>query len=604
MSAVLKPACCVLSSPLSSKSSLSDRRRSMPALSFRLAPVIIFAAICVAWNAPTARAQTNFGSVNVCPSGATPAPCNTSLTLTYNVAAGTTIGSIKILTLGAPNLDFQAQANDTRTTLCKPQTYPSATTCTVDVTFAPLYAGERSGAVQIFDASENLVAATSLYGTGTAPAIAFTPASQSSLTGGGFGKPAGIAIDGSGNIFVADFVKDAVYEMLASGGFTTVKTLGGGFAFGKPSGIAVDGAGNAFVSDYANRVVYEILAAGGYATVNTLGGGFVFGQPSDVALDASGNVYVSDLDSAVYIIPSAGGVYPAVARLAIGFSFGRPSGLAVDGNDNVYITDVSKNAVYEILAAGDYTKVNQLTSSFGFKSLLGVAASTNGNIFIADGDFATIFEILASGGYTTVLPLGSGYASPQSVALDASGNVYVGDLGVAGTPSPIQVLERSQPPAFSFATTVIHGTSSDSPRSVQFENIGNQPLSGTGVLSDTLDFTVVAGPGTVPDCNGVISLALGTLCNVSFSFSPQSLGPLSSTFTLSDNALNRNPATQTIPLSGTGEPPPPQINTISPNSGIPGTIIAISGTDFGATQGNSSVTVGGAPPTWFRGQIR
>ena len=566
MSAVLKPSCCVLSSPLSRKSSLSDRRRSMPALSFRLAPVIIFAAICVAWNAPTARAQTNFGSVNVCPSGATaPAPCNTSLTLTYNVTAGTTIGSIKILTLGAPNLDFQAQANDTRTTLCKPQTYPSATTCTVDVTFAPLYAGDRSGAVQILDASGSLVAATSLYGTGTAPAIAFTPASQSSLTGGGFGKPAGVAIDGSGNIFVADFVKDAVYEMLAAGGYTTVKTLGGGFAFGKPSGIAVDGAGNAFVSDYANRVVYEILAAGGYATVNTLGGGFVFGEPSDVALDASGNLYVSDDDSAVYIIPSAGGVYPAVARLATGFSFGKPSGLAVDGNGNVFVTDFSKNAVYEILAAGGYTTVNQLASSFGFKSLLGVATSANGNIFIADGDFTTILEILAAGGYTAMLPLGGGFGSPQSVALDASGNLYVGDQGVAMTvPASIQVIERSQPPAFSFATTVIHGTSSDSPRSVQFENIGNQPLSGTAVLSDTLDFTVVGGPGTVPDCNGVISLALGALCNVSLSFSPQSLGPLSSTFTLSDNALNRSPATQTIPLSGTGEPPPRRSTLLAP----------------------------------------
>ena len=124
------------------------------------------------------------GSVNVCPSGSNaPAPCSVTQTLTYNVAAGTTIGSVKVLTMGTPNLDFQAQASDTSTTLCKPQTYPSATTCTVDVTFAPLYAGGRSGAVQVLDGSGKVLATTSVYGTGNAPAIAFTPASQSSLDG-------------------------------------------------------------------------------------------------------------------------------------------------------------------------------------------------------------------------------------------------------------------------------------------------------------------------------------------------------------------------------------------------------------------------------------
>ena len=164
--------------------------------------------------------SVDFPSVNVCPSGSNaPTPCSVTQTLTFSIAAGTTIGSIKVLTLGTPNLDFQAQASDTSTTLCKPQTYPSATTCTVDVTFAPLHAGERTGAVQILDSSGDVLAATSIYGTGTAPAIAFTPASQSSLVGGAgfsFGQPAGVATDGAGNIFVADFTKKAVYEMLAT----------------------------------------------------------------------------------------------------------------------------------------------------------------------------------------------------------------------------------------------------------------------------------------------------------------------------------------------------------------------------------------------------
>ncbi len=545
--------------------------------------------------------NVNFGNVNVCPAGqTTPAPCSNTMTLTYSVTAGTTIGSINVLTLGAPNLDFQPQASDTSTTLCAPQTYPSATTCTVDVTFAPLAPGTRSGAVEILDGSGNVLAATNINGTGTAPAIAFSPAGQLSLVGGtgfAFGQPAGVALDGSANLFVADFKNNAVYEMLAAGGYTTVKNLSGSpdATFGGPAGVAVDGAGNVFVADFNHQAVYEMLAASGYTTVDTLGGNFAFGRPSDVALDAIGNVFVADADSAVYEILAAGG-YMTVLKLASGFSFGQPSGLTVDGSGNVFVSDVAKVAVYEILAAGGYTTVNQLASSFGFKNVLGVAVDAGGNVFVADGDFTNIFEVLATSGYTTVLPLGSGFGSPQNVIVDASGNVYVPDAGATGTvPPAIQVVQRSLPPALSFETTNRGRTSFDSPKSVQFENVGNQLLSGTGTLSDTIDFTVVAGSDVVPDCDGILSLNPGALCNISFSFTPQSLGLLSSTLTLSDNVLNGNPAIQTVPLSGTGQIPRAQIGGLSPNYGAPAALIRISGVDFGATQGNGSVTVGGAP---------
>ena len=100
---------------------------------------VLLLIVAMAWSAPAAQAQVvDFGSINVCPSGATtPAPCSKTLTLTFNIPAGTTIGSISYLTLGAQNLDFKAKANDTSTTLCSAKTYSSATTCTVDVTFAP-----------------------------------------------------------------------------------------------------------------------------------------------------------------------------------------------------------------------------------------------------------------------------------------------------------------------------------------------------------------------------------------------------------------------------------------------------------------------------------
>jgi streptogramin lyase len=85
-------------------------------------------------------------------------------------------------------------------------------------------------------------------------------------------RPYGIAVDANANLYVADAGHNAVKEILAAGGYTTVNTLGSGFSF--PEGVAVDANGNVYVADSGHNAVKEILAAGGYTTVNTLGSGF------------------------------------------------------------------------------------------------------------------------------------------------------------------------------------------------------------------------------------------------------------------------------------------------------------------------------------------
>src|SRR6266550_2286699 len=108
-----------------------------------------------------------------------------------------------------------------------------------------------------------------------------------STLGSGFSNPSGVAVDGSGNVFVADTYNNAVKKILAAGGgYSTVIPLGSGFS--NPFGVAVDASGNVFVADSANNAVKKILAADG--SVTTLGNGFL--SPSGVAVDASGNVFV------------------------------------------------------------------------------------------------------------------------------------------------------------------------------------------------------------------------------------------------------------------------------------------------------------------------
>jgi hypothetical protein len=149
-------------------------------------------------------ATQNFGSV---PIGSTSAPAAFS----FSVAAGTTVGSIGVVTQGAPNLDFTEATGGT----CTATTCASTTTCTVNVTFKPKFAGLRQGAVVFFSEAGNTGNALGevlIYGIGAGPEVVFSPAAVSTL-GGGFSYPYGVAVDGSGNVYAVEWEGGLVKEM-------------------------------------------------------------------------------------------------------------------------------------------------------------------------------------------------------------------------------------------------------------------------------------------------------------------------------------------------------------------------------------------------------
>ena len=341
-----------------------------------------------------------------------------------------------------------------------------------------------------------------------------------STLGSGFSQPIGVAVDGSGNVFVVDQGTSAVYEILAAGGYTTVNTLASG-QIGSPNSVAVDGSGNVFVADLGDSTVKEILAAGGYTTVQTLGSGFT--NPAGVAVDGSGNVFVADQgNSAVKEILAAGG-YTTVNTLGLGFSFYNPAGVAVDGSGNVFVADYNNNAVEEILAAGGYTTVNTLSSSFSFPT--GVAVDGSGNVFVADQANNAVKEILAAGGYTIVNTLG-GFSHPYGVAVDGRGNVFVADQGnnavkeimTQGVNFGSAAIATSAPPmiplTFTFDTGGIIGTPA----------VLSHGVSG-------LDFAD-AGTGT---CTAITTYNPGDTCTLNVSFTPQFSGVRYGAAALSDN---------------------------------------------------------------------
>ena len=314
--------------------------------------------------------------------------------------------------------------------------------------------------------------------------------------GSGFRFPENVAVDGSGNIFVAD--DDGVKEILAAGGYVTVKTLGSGFH--APRGVAVDGSGNVFVADYLNNAVKEILAAGGYITVKTLGSGISY--PRDVAVDSSGNVFVADFGNAgdgVKEILAVGG-YTTVNTLGGGTN--STEGIAVDASGNVYVSDQGYGAVKEILAAGGYTAVLTLGSGFSIPS--GVAVDGSGNVFVADLNNNAVKEILAAGGYTTVKTLSAAFNFPHGVAVDSSGNVFVADTDnsavkeiLAPLVTTTSVASNANPSVFGQNITFTATVTGSSPMSTVDFKDGATPLCSGISLNGTAQAACTSATLTV-----------------------------------------------------------------------------------------------------------
>jgi hypothetical protein len=595
----------------------------------------------------------NFGSVNVCPLGqTTPAPCNKKVTLSYKVTASGKLGAPLVLTGATPDEDFALASGSTCT-----GAVTEGSTCTVNVTFAPRAPGARNGGVEIVDGSGNVLASTYLYGTGMGPAIAFDTGTSNAVAGYSYvdiGPSLAMTVDASGNVFFLLYPNNTLNEVKAVNGSIppnpTVTVLASDLppTVAGGSGLAVDGSGNLFVandngsrtdSNPASNPVTEIVAAGGYTTLKSIGIPGTFGV---CVVDGSGNVFIADSRGAIQEILAVNGVIPVnptINTVVSGVDFA--GGLAVDGSGNLFFGDDNRNdnEVEEILAVNGSIPTNPTVTTLGsgFSSLGVFVADGSGNLFFVDdnevremlavngsiptnptintlgsgftspsslvleasgnvivADTSGIHEILAEGGYTKVITLFDAFA-PSDIAVDGGGNIfypffYSNPDGPPGEPATdedysigISELQRSHPPLLGFSDTQIGSASS--PNSVQIQNIGNQPLTGSGTLSDTVDFAQVFDTSSVQDCSYGLSLAPGAGCNLSFSFTPQSPGPLAGILSLSDNGLNGNPATQKISLSGTGIAPQPHITGLSANYGAPYANITLTGTNFGASPG-------------------
>jgi sugar lactone lactonase YvrE len=482
----------------------------------------------------------NFGSINVCPSGQSiPSPCSNTLAFIYNVATTTTFGAPKVVTQGAPGLDFALASGNTCT-----GTITAGNTCTVNVTFTPIAPGLRAGAVELFDNLGNLLVTSMVYGIGQGPAVAFGPGTQTALVGvDGVHAAREVALDGAGNMFIAENLNNQVVKLPAGGGAQT--TVGTGLNM--PYGVAMDGAGNIFIADTGNNRVVEVPAGcTNAACQTTVGTGL--SSPYGLTVDGAGDLFIADSgNSRVAEVPAS--CTSVTCQTTVGSGLGNPLSVAVDGAGDVLVGNGSQ--VVEV-PAGCASAACQITVASGLIEASGVTVDAAGDVFITDTFNSRVLEVPA--GCTSVAcqtTVGTGFVYPYGVAVDGAGDIFITDTN----DGEIAEVNRSQAPSLSFATTNVGYTSTDSPQSISLQNVGNQTLNAVSpgflVVSGS-SFVNVPGSGTPPDCSGTASLVPGADCNLSIDFTPQTGGLLTSTAVFNDNALNATSAAQSIALSGFG----------------------------------------------------
>jgi len=281
-----------------------------------------------------------------------------------------------------------------------------------------------------------------------------------------FQAPGGLAVDGAGNVFVADTGNNTIRKISPAGMAATLAgqpgshgsldSQGGAARFWAPFGIAVDSRGNVFVAEVANGTIRRISPAGQAGTLAGLAGNpgsndgvgdnAQFRNPWGVAVDRSGTVYVADTSSSTIRKITPAGAVSTFAGLAgnSGSSdgmggqarFSNPHGVAVDGAGNVFVADTGNNTIRKITAAG---LVSTLAGRAGSPGLAdgapgvsqlrhpqNLAVDNSGRLYVADTDNLAI-RVLTSAGAMTTLPVTGDLGHPDAVAMDALGNLYVAD---------------------------------------------------------------------------------------------------------------------------------------------------------------------------------
>ncbi len=325
--------------------------------------------------------------------------------------------------------------------------------------------------------------------------------------------PAGVFVDGSGNIFIADISNNRIRRVDHSTGLIT--TVAGSVTYGYngdgiaatsatlyyPASVSLDDSSNIFIGDHFNNRIRKVDHSTGL--ISTIAGNGIIGfsgdagpatsselnYPIGVSIDASSNIFVADyFNNRIRRVDHFTGVISTIAGngtqgyngdgiAATSAEFYDPGDIYVDNSDNIFIADQANDRIREVNhstglistvagnGAGGYNGDGITATTATIETPTGVFVDGTGNIFIVDDNNQRIREVNTSGIISTVAGNGTnGYngdliaatsaelSNPYGVYVDGSGNIFIADGGNN------RIRKVSQVPAYTYLWTPSGGT--------------------------------------------------------------------------------------------------------------------------------------------------
>jgi sugar lactone lactonase YvrE len=282
-------------------------------------------------------------------------------------------------------------------------------------------------------------------------------------TAASFHSPNGIAADGAGNFYVTDMNTNLIRKISStgvvstfagSGAYGNANGVGTSASFRSPAGVAVDASGNVFVADWENHTIRKITSAGVVSTfagsgsvgsADGTGTAASFNYPFDIAIDASGTLYVSDQGNhSIRKITTSGEVTTLAGSGSAGYldangtaaQFNNPSGLTVDLFGDLLVADLSNNRIRKVSTSSGILVTTYSTNTFNQPS--GVAFDGYGNLYITEQGGNRIQKLTAAGIATSLAGSGvtgsadglgilSSFNTPSRIVSDGTSGLYVTD---------------------------------------------------------------------------------------------------------------------------------------------------------------------------------
>jgi len=524
--------------------------------------------LCAAALVAPALATTAAKAQSVFPATAVGTPAaQQAVTVTAQVAGE--VDHATVVTLGQTGLDFTVPAIPASSCAGVTLTVGGATpACSQSVTFTPAAPGVRLGAVELFDASGDLLGEALISGAGTGGLAVLVPGNVLPVAGNGnyldpvldhvpalnaeLYSPTSVAKDGAGNLYIADsehnrirVVSAATGQIATIAGTGTANYTGDGLSataatLNLPSGIALDGAGNLYIADTGNNAIRRVdavthamttVAGNGSGLPGYAGDGspatsvaVLLNGPQGVAVDAAGDLYIADTNNnCIREVAVATGMMATVAgeyngpfghgvggyngdgTLATVATLNQPYAVILDAAGDVLIADAANNRIRIVNATTQLISTvagNGIAGSGGdngpanaaeLNAPTGIALDPAGNLYIADTQNNRIRKVSSATLYiNTLAASGAEYLlgaenlkntvaikGPQGLLVDADGNVYF-----ANTLS-MQVWEiESNLTALDFTATPVRQGSLSATQFQAVENDGNdvaKPLAFTAI---------------------------------------------------------------------------------------------------------------------------